>query len=148
MKNLWMICLIVVSLTGYTMAQDEAKDGWMSLFDGKTLDGWKFSEDPGTFSVKDGLIVVHGKRSHLYYVGADSNASWTNFEFKADVKAEPGSNSGIYFHTQFYSAEHEGAIRFNDPLVSINWPLPVSEISEKDAKHPYLPSDFNGFSFE
>ena len=74
---------------------------WVSLFDGKTLDGWKASETEGTFSVQDGKIVVHGKRSHLYYVGAVNNANFKNFEFKADVMTEPGSNSGIYFHTEF-----------------------------------------------
>ena len=76
-------------------------DGWVSLFDGKTLDGWKASENPSTFSVADGAIVVNGDRSHLYYVGPVNNHVFTNFEFKADVMTTPGSNSGMYFHTEF-----------------------------------------------
>ena len=76
-------------------------DGWYTLFDGVSFDGWKASEAEGTFSIKDGNIVVHGKRSHLYYVGAVANHNFTNFEFKADVMTEPGSNSGLYFHTEF-----------------------------------------------
>ena len=76
-------------------------DGWYSLFDGASLDGWQASEEEGTFSVMDGMIMVHGKRSHLYYVGPVAEHNFTNFEFKADVKTEPGSNSGIYFHTEF-----------------------------------------------
>lgn len=100
MKNLLMICLTVAVVSLPIIAQ-ESENGWTSLFDGQTLNGWKFSEDEGTFSVKNGEIVVHGKRSHLYYVGDVNNGTWTNFEFKADVKTEPGSNSGIYFHTEF-----------------------------------------------
>ncbi len=76
-------------------------DGWVSLFDGKTLDGWKASENPATFCVADGAIVVDGPRSHLYYVGPVNNHVFTNFEFKADVMTTPGSNSGMYFHTEF-----------------------------------------------
>ncbi|UCD51648.1 MAG: DUF1080 domain-containing protein [Phycisphaerales bacterium] len=75
--------------------------GWVSLFDGKSLDGWKASENKDTFSVKDGLIVAHGPRSHLFYTGPVNNADFTNFEFMADVKTEKGSNSGIYFHTEY-----------------------------------------------
>ena len=76
-------------------------DGWVSLFDGKTLNGWKASDAPGTFSVKDGRIVVHGPRSHLFYDGPVKNHDFTNFEWKAEVMTTPGSNSGMYFHTVF-----------------------------------------------
>jgi hypothetical protein len=74
---------------------------WQSLFDGKTLTGWKASENKDTFTVKDGMIVAHGPRSHLFYVGPAGNATFKNFEFKADVMTTPGSNSGIYFHTTY-----------------------------------------------
>jgi len=75
--------------------------GWQNLFDGKALDGWKASENKDTFSVRDGMIVVKGPRSHLFYVGPVENANFKNFELKADVMTEPGSNSGIYFHTEY-----------------------------------------------
>ena len=76
------------------------KDGWISLFDGKSLDGWKESEGP-SFSIENGAIKVAGKRSHLYYDGAVSNHVFKNFEVKAQVMTKPGSNSGFYFHTVF-----------------------------------------------
>jgi hypothetical protein len=75
--------------------------GWKSLFDGKTLDGWKASENKNTFSVRNGMIVASGPRSHLFYVGPVQDANFKNFELKADVMTEPGSNSGIYFHTEY-----------------------------------------------
>jgi hypothetical protein len=75
--------------------------GWQNLFDGKTLNGFKASENKGSFTVQDGMIVIKGNRSHLFYAGPVKNADFKNFEFKADVKTEPGANSGIYFHTEY-----------------------------------------------
>jgi len=77
------------------------KDGWVSLFDGKSLEGWKANENPQTFSVKDGEIVVKGERSHLFYAGPVQNHEFKNFIFKAEVMTKPNANSGIYFHTKF-----------------------------------------------
>ena len=93
--------LITALLALGSVAPAAQTDGWVSLFDGKTLDGWKASENPSTFSVADGAIVVNGPRSHLYYVGPVNNHVFTNFEWKADVMTTPGSNSGMYFHTEF-----------------------------------------------
>ena len=93
--------MVTVFLALASVAPTAQTDGWVSLFDGKTLDGWKPSENPATFSVADGAIVVNGDRSHLYYVGPVNNHVFTNFEFKADVMTTPGSNSGMYFHTEF-----------------------------------------------
>lgn len=92
-----LLVLIACSNTGKL----KNNKGWISLFDGKSLDGWKASEQPGTFSVEDGAIKVAGPRSHLYYEGPVMNHDFKNFEFKALVMTEPGSNSGIYFHTVY-----------------------------------------------
>ena len=80
-------------------ARDEQKD-WVKLFDGKTLDGWKAS-DPAhnSWKVEDGAIVANGEPSHLFYVGDPK--PFVNFELKAEVMTRPGSNGGIYFHTQY-----------------------------------------------
>lgn len=82
-------------------AQTAKGDGWIPLFNGKNLDGWKISDKEGTFSVRDGTIVVQGPRSHLFYDGPVQNANFKNFEFKADVMTKPGANSGIYIHTTY-----------------------------------------------
>jgi len=77
------------------------ENGWISLFDGESLEGWKASENQDTFSVVDGQIKIHGKRSHLYYVGKVQNANFKNFEFRCKVMTRKWANSGIYFHTQY-----------------------------------------------
>lgn len=76
------------------------KDGWISLFDGKSLAGWKANENPDTFSVAAGELVVKGPRAHLFYVGDVSGAKFKNFELKLDIMTKPKANSGVYFHTE------------------------------------------------
>jgi dTDP-4-dehydrorhamnose 3,5-epimerase len=44
----------------------------------------------------------------------------------------------IYFHTAFYNRASEGGILYNDPKLSIRWPLPVRNVSEKDKSYPLL----------
>ena len=53
----------------------------------------------------------------------------------------------IYLHTTSYNPKAEGGLRFNDPLLSINWPIPVSEISARDQSHPLLNRHFSGVTF-
>jgi len=78
-----------------------SEQGWISLFDGRSLDGWKVSGNAGTFSVRDGAIVAHGPFSHLFYVGPVYYGDFKDFEFKVDVKTEPQANGGVFFHTQY-----------------------------------------------
>jgi hypothetical protein len=78
---------------------DRKQGEFIPLFNGKDLSGWKANENQDTFSVRDGIIVVEGERSHLFYVGEVENANFKNFEFKADVMTKPGANGGVYFHT-------------------------------------------------
>ena len=80
-------------------AAEQADQAWQPLFDGKTLDGWRASEAPGSFTVQDGAIVVRGPRSHLFYVGTVADHDFRNFELQLDVMTKPGANSGVYFHT-------------------------------------------------
>ncbi len=98
MKTLLISCL-ALSLAAVSLAAD--KDGWIPLFDGKSLDGWKSNDKPGTFSVKDGILIVKGDRSHLFYDGPVQNHDFKNFELKLEILTKPGANSGVYIHTEF-----------------------------------------------
>jgi hypothetical protein len=92
---------MVILATLSAFQSQSAKKGWISLFDGKSLEGWKINENPASFKVEDGAIVVNGDRSHLFYMGPVMDHNFKNFQFKATVKTLPGSNSGMYFHTAF-----------------------------------------------
>ena len=50
----------------------------------------------------------------------------------------------IYLHTKAYNSEYEGAINVLDPLISIKWPLKISEISNRDKKHVMINEKFKG----
>ena len=82
------------------LAADEK--GWISLFDGKTLQGWKESGAKGSFYVEEGKLVSNGKpMGHLFYAGSVKDAKFKNFELKMDVLTKPGANAGVYFHTKY-----------------------------------------------
>lgn len=44
----------------------------------------------------------------------------------------------IYHHSQLYMPGAEGGLRFDDPALAIQWPLPVRLVSERDKQHPLL----------
>jgi dTDP-4-dehydrorhamnose 3,5-epimerase len=50
----------------------------------------------------------------------------------------------LYFHTEFYTPDHEGGVCYNDPKIGIKWPLEVTEISDKDERYSLLVQDFGG----
>ena len=81
-------------------AAKPAHDDYLPLFNGKDLSGWTPSkENPESFSVANGELVVKGGRSHLFYTGEVNGGKFKNFELKLKVMTTPGSNSGVYFHT-------------------------------------------------
>jgi hypothetical protein len=88
LRLLWTALFLTTALLA-------ADDGWIRIFDGKTLDGWKANENPESWTVKDGAIVGDGEKSHLFYMKQECE----NCEFKALVKLNPGGNSGMYFRT-------------------------------------------------
>lgn len=100
--NRVMKCLVAACLVGLGIvasAADSKEEGFVQLFDGKTFNGWKINERPESWAIEDGAFVAKGDRSHLFYVGDDK--PFVNFELRVDVKTEPHSNGGIYFHTKF-----------------------------------------------
>jgi hypothetical protein len=81
-----------------------AQDGWISLFNGNDLTGWKIGGNQSSFQIIDHAIVANGPTAHAFYVGPVQNHDFTNFELMVDVKTAPGSNGGVYFHTEFQDA--------------------------------------------
>jgi hypothetical protein len=61
MQRFGFLLLVALFSIDFASSQSSVRsEGWLSLFDGKSLDGWKASDKEGTFSVQDGMIVVHG----------------------------------------------------------------------------------------
>ena len=102
MKNRVICGVAVLTLCALLSFNANAqKDGWISLFDGKSFANWKINEHPETFSIKDGAIQVFGERAHIFYEGPVKDHNFKNFEFKVTVMTTPGSNSGIFVHSAF-----------------------------------------------
>lgn len=95
---------LITSDIGFAAAA-VAADGWIDLFNGKDIAAWKANADPGAFIVTNGVLKAHAthpkNRGHLFYVGdrKEGLEKFKNFELEAIVHGEPGSNSGIFFHT-------------------------------------------------
>lgn len=92
---LLVVCLSAVGPVDVRAEDPADEEGFISLFNGTDLSGWKISEN-GQWKVDDGRIVASGPRSHLF-----TEREFKNFHFIAEVMTTPGSNSGIYFHTKF-----------------------------------------------
>jgi Domain of Unknown Function (DUF1080) len=93
-----ILLLCSAGFIGLTLAHAQE---WESLFDGKTLNGWRPGENPASFKVVDGQIACDGPRAHLFYIGPDGKADFKNFDLSVEVMTRDGANSGVYFHTAF-----------------------------------------------
>jgi hypothetical protein len=94
------LCLVAMTMVVAATSRVSAdEDGWQTLFDGSSLDGWKINENRGSWKLEDGMLIAHGDRSHIFYVGDEK--PFVNFEFQAQVMTKPNSNSGIFIHTKF-----------------------------------------------
>ena len=110
------------------------------------------------------IKFVNCIRGRIYDVAVDLRRNSETFLKFHSLELSPGGNSGllipkgcahgfqvlepdseiIYFHTAKYAPQFERGIRFNDPKVSINWPLKVGTVSKKDSCYPLLTNDFEG----
>jgi hypothetical protein len=99
-------------------AAKAGEKGWVKLFNGKDLTGWKtHPKAPGKWRVEDGAIVSGGtKVSHLFSERDD----YENFHYRIEAKISDKGNSGQYFRTKFaqgYPPGYEAQINstFPDP---------------------------------
>ena len=97
--SIFLVCTALLSQGASATQAPADEDTWIPLFDGRSLEGWKASDSPASFTVQDGTIACDGPRSHLYYLGAGADSGFKDFELRAEVRTRPGANSGIYFHT-------------------------------------------------
>jgi len=97
-----VVSILVVALVAALAAVGEepkaGEGGWMPIFNGKDLEGWKAQGD-GQWKVEDGCIVgapTNAKGGDLY-----TAQEWDNFELKFTYKAVWPTNSGVWFRTQY-----------------------------------------------
>ena len=93
----FLIFSVLLSIGSLARGADETGEGWMTIFDGETLSGWKASENEENWTVEDGAIVGRGGRSHLFY----AEQEFADLEFEAEVMINRFGNSGMYFRAEF-----------------------------------------------
>lgn len=100
LKNL----LLAAACTGFLHAEDASakrEEGFASLFDGKSLAGWKVAEKPESFVIEEGAIVAKGPRAHAFYTGDFHGAKFKNFELRLDVMTKANSNGGVFIGSEY-----------------------------------------------
>lgn len=50
----------------------------------------------------------------------------------------------LYLHTEFYTPNSEDGLAYDDPLLNISWPLPITDVSVRDRGHSQLTNNFSG----
>jgi hypothetical protein len=138
--------ILAAGLSAPSAAEDKKDEGWIQLFNGKDLTGWKIPNPPsGQFKgvkevkndqgkvtafvgilkdgkevtlwqVKDGMIVGGGPSTHIF-----SDAEADNFRYRVVAKINDKGNSGQYFRTKFgpgFPAGYEAQINatHGDPI--------------------------------
>ena len=88
--------------TANKLTEAEKKDGFKLLFDGKTLNGWKYRRDDGnkSWSAQNGMLVnTLGKGEH----GTDiyTEEKFKDFIVRYEYQVPPGSNSGFYLRGRY-----------------------------------------------
>ena len=79
-----------------TLSAKEKADGWILLFDGKSLDGWETSSrTPSRTPVEDGAINPHKSGGYMMI----HKRPWGDFELALDFKISKGCNSGVFIRT-------------------------------------------------
>lgn len=91
--------LLAAPILSRAAEPNKAEEGFVTLFNGKSMEGWKVSENPDTFKLVDGAMVAKGKLAHAFYVG--DAKPFVNFELKLDVMTRAKANGGVYFHTKW-----------------------------------------------
>ena len=100
-----------------TLSTDEKKDGWILLFDGKSLDGWQTSSgQPSKVPVEDGCINPHGSGGYMMI----HQKTWANFVLSLDFKISKGCNSGVFIRTYPLTPRPGKDVGFNGIEVAID----------------------------
>jgi hypothetical protein len=95
-------CLTLIAFLALSAAA-VAADGWKSLFEGATLDGWEVRGGKATYKVEDGMIVgttAEGSPNTFLCKGP-----FSDFELELDLLCDKSLNSGIQIRSHVYEKD-------------------------------------------
>lgn len=120
-SSLAMTCLFLLasaaSAADNQLTEQEKKDGWILLFDGKTLDGWMNSNQmPSKRPVEDDAINPHKCGAYMMV----HKKKWGNYALSLDFKISKKCNSGIFVHTHTLEKRPGVDVGFNGLEIAID----------------------------
>ncbi len=74
---------------------EQAAEGWISLFDGRSLMGWQLTDDPANWRVREGVIVADDGPVDLLC----TSVPFADFELEVEYRMEAEGNSGVFLRT-------------------------------------------------
>ncbi len=95
-KTLFGLLFCLLLTPGLARAQESPNDGFVQLFDGKSLNGWQLVRGRGPgYIVRDGILVcpLDGGGNLL------TEKEYANFVFRFEFRTEPGGNNGVGIRT-------------------------------------------------
>lgn len=106
--------------SGAPLVAQAPTNGWIELFDGKTLDGWSVKNGSATYEVKDGAIVgTTAKGSPNSFLCTDR--FFGDFELEFDVKLlEDSLNSGVQIRSHSIPTHDDGRVHGYQVEISTN----------------------------
>lgn len=115
--TLFLLLPSVTSAGDNELSAKEKEDGWILLFNGKTLDGWMTSSGkPSKTPVEDGSINPHKCGGYMMI----HKESWENFVLSLDYKISKGCNSGIFIRTFSLEPRPGKDVGFNGMEIAID----------------------------
>jgi hypothetical protein len=96
------ILLAAAALHSCAFAADS--DGFVSLFDGKTLEGWEQHSGKAPYKVEDGAIVGT-TRADTDNSFLCTKKKYGDFILELEFKVHPEMNSGVQFRSEYYEKE-------------------------------------------
>jgi hypothetical protein len=115
MKKHRILTLALASLIGVSANADHHAKKFVSIFDGKTLEGWTQRNGTATYEVKDETIVGTTKKGSPNSFLC-SNKLYGDFELLFEVKVHNSLNSGVQIRSQTKGGPKG---RVNGPQVEI-----------------------------
>ncbi len=115
MKHTMIAAMIMASALPFSTARAEDV-GFVSLFDGKSLDGWVQRNGLATYRVEDGAIVGRtAKNSPNSFLCTEK--AYCDFELQFDVQVDVGLNSGVQIRSR--SSKDFNDQRVHGPQIEI-----------------------------
>jgi 3-keto-disaccharide hydrolase len=93
-----IVQVFILSIFGTLSAGNLYSDGWISLFNGKDLQGWHLRkpDGPNLWKVENGVYTTAAKGTDL-----QTDKDFYDFELHVEFKIAPGSNSGVYMRDRY-----------------------------------------------